>query len=222
MNILLTPSRLKNFFFTFICPTFYGKPPATPANTTSTVTQNNIPAELMPYATGMLSAANQQLYTHGANGAITGFQPFKPYSKNGADYVAPFSTLQKTSQAGAAKLQLPGQYAPATTMASNAGTQSGLAGANFARQAIDSNALADYMSPYMQNVVNRQKQEAIRDFGISGTQEMGSATQQGAFGGSREAIMAAENQRNMQWKLADSQATGTQNAFQNAQSQQQF
>lgn len=243
MNVLLTPSRLKRVFFTFICPTFYGGPPSQPSETTSTVTQNSIPAELMPYATGMLAAAKNQLYTFDKAGNISGFQPYKPYSANGKDYVAPFSSLQTKSQILANGLQTPGQYKGATNLSTTAGMnaltygkqanragnqadymggQAARAGADFARQAVDSKATAAYMSPYMQNVVNRQKQEAIRDFGISGAQQMGQATQQGAFGGSREAIMAAENERNMQWKLADIQATGTQNAFQDARSQQQF
>ena len=236
MNVLLTPSRLKRAFFTFICPTFYGGAPQQPSETTSTVNQNSIPAELMPYATGMLSAAKNQLYTFDKAGKITGFQPYKPYSKNAADYVAPFSPTQIKSQILANQLQTPGQYKGATNLSTTAGinaltagqravsmgNQAANAGLAFARQAVNPNATAAYMSPYMQNVVNRQKQEAIRDFGISGAQQMGQATQQGAFGGSREAIMAAENERNMQWKLADIQATGTQNAFQDARSQQQF
>lgn len=222
MNYLLTPNRLKKFFFTFICPTFYGGGPSVPANTTSTVTQNTIPAELMPYATGMLSAAKGQLYTQDAAGKITGFQPYKPYSANATDYVAPFSSLQTQSQQGAGALQTPGQFAPATGMAGMGGIQSLNAGANFANQATDPNATAAYMSPYMQNVVQQQQREANRTYDISATKEMGQATQQGAFGGSREALMAAENERNRNMELANIQATGTQNAYKDAQQQQQY
>ena len=223
MNYLLTPNSLKKFFFTFICPTFYGGGgPSTPANTTSTVTQNTIPAELMPYATGMLSAAKGQLYTQDDAGKITGFQPYKPYSANATDYVAPFSSLQTQSQQGAAGLQTPGQFAPATGMAGMGGIQSLNAGANFANQATDPNATAAYMSPYMQNVVQQQQREANRTYDISATKEMGQATQQGAFGGSREALMAAENERNRNMTQADIQATGTQNAYKDAQQQQQY
>lgn len=209
--------KLRNFhrfFFTYICPTFYGGAPSTPSNTTSNVTQNTIPKELMPYASGMLQAAKKQLYTTDEKGKITGYQPYKPFSTNANDYVAGFTPLQQQAQQGAANLQLPGQFGQATNLAQQAG--------NYSQLAQDPNAVAGFMSPYMQNVVDRQKMEANRDFGISGAQQMGQATRAGAFGGSREAIMAAENERNRQWKLSDIQASGTQNAFQNAQQNMQF
>jgi len=209
--------KLRNFhrfFFTYICPTFYGGAPSTPSNTTSNVTQNTIPKELMPYASGMLQAAKKQLYTTDEKGKITGYQPYKPFSTNANDYVAGFTPLQQQAQQGAANLQLPGQFGQATNLAQQAG--------NYSQQAQDPNAIKGFMSPYMQNVVDRQKMEANRDFDIKGTQQMGQATGAGAFGGSREAIMAAENERNRQWKLGDIQASGTQNAFQNAQQNMQF
>ena len=217
------PSSIHKFFFTYICPRFYGgSPPSAPSNTTSTVTQNSIPAELMPYATGMLSAASNQLYTKDASGGITGYQPYKPYSTNAQDYVAPFSSMQQQAQTSAAGLQTPGQFAPATQMAGLSGAGSMMAGQNYQNQATDPNSISAYMSPYMQNVVQQQMREANRNYDISATKEQGAATQAGAFGGSREALMAAENERNRNMELANIQATGTQNAFQNAQQAQQF
>lgn len=217
------PSSIHKFFFTYICPRFYGgSPPSAPSNTTSTVTQNSIPAELMPYATGMLSAASNQLYTKDASGGITGYQPYKPYSTNAQDYVAPFSSMQQQAQTSAAGLQTPGQFAPATQMAGLSGAGSMMAGQNYQNQATDPNSISAYMSPYMQNVVQQQQREANRTYDISAAKQQGVATQAGAFGGSREALMAAENERNRNMELANIQATGTQNAFQNAQQAQQF
>ena len=77
----------------------------------------------------------------------------------------------------------------------------------------------NYMSPYMQNVVNNQMREANRNYDISGAKQQSQATQSGAFGGGREAIMAAENERNRNTALEGIQAQGSQNAFQNAQQQ---
>jgi hypothetical protein len=77
----------------------------------------------------------------------------------------------------------------------------------------------NYMSPYMQNVVDTQMREANRNYDISGAQQQSRATQSGAFGGGREAIMAAENERNRNTALGGIQAQGLQNAFQNAQQQ---
>ena len=76
-----------------------------------------------------------------------------------------------------------------------------------------------FMSPYMQAVVDAQQREAIRQSDIAGTQMAGQATQAGAFGGSRYGLQEAERQRNLATQLGQIQATGLQNAFQNAQQQ---
>jgi len=76
-----------------------------------------------------------------------------------------------------------------------------------------------YMSPYMQNVVDIQKREAQRQSAIQGTQQQAQAVGAGAFGGSRDAIMRAERERNLGQQMGDIQATGQQAAFQNAQQQ---
>jgi hypothetical protein len=80
-------------------------------------------------------------------------------------------------------------------------------------------AAQNYMNPYMQNVVDIQKREAQRSADIAGTQRGAQAAQSGAFGGSRQAIMDAEANRNLSQQLGDIQATGSQAAFQNAQQQ---
>jgi len=96
------------------------------------------------------------------------------------------------------------------------------AGEQFARQATDPNAIQAYMSPYMQNAVDFQKSEAVRDFNIGQQAQKARAVGAGAFGGSRQAIAEAEAQRNLGTQLAGIQATGTQKAFEDAQRQQQF
>lgn len=79
--------------------------------------------------------------------------------------------------------------------------------------------IGGYMSPYMQNVVDIQKREAARQSGIAGLQQAGQATQAGAFGGGRDAIMRAERERNLGTQMNDIQAQGLQSAFANAQNQ---
>jgi len=96
------------------------------------------------------------------------------------------------------------------------------AGANYAAQATNPNATAAYMSPYMQNVVDYQKSQALRDYGIGQGMRQAGAVSKGAFGGSRQAIENAEAQRNLNSQLQGIEATGAQQAFQNAQGQQQF
>lgn len=79
--------------------------------------------------------------------------------------------------------------------------------------------IGGYMSPYMQNVVDIQKREAARQSGIAGLQQQAQATQAGAFGGGRDAIMRAERERNLGQQMNDIQSQGLQSAFANAQNQ---
>lgn len=96
------------------------------------------------------------------------------------------------------------------------------AGQQFARQATDPNAVAAYMSPYMQNVVDTQKQAAVRDYQMAMPALSAQAARAGAFGGTRDSIQRAEAAKNLTSQLQGIQAQGTQQAFQNAQAQQQF
>jgi len=79
--------------------------------------------------------------------------------------------------------------------------------------------IGSYMSPYMQNVVDIEKREAGRQAGIAGTQQQAQATQAGAFGGGRDAIMRAERERNLAQQMGDIQAKGSQAAFEQGANQ---
>lgn len=96
------------------------------------------------------------------------------------------------------------------------------AGEAFARQATDPRSVQAYMSPYMQNAVDAQKSEATRDYLKQLQGQRAQAVGKGAFGGSRQAIAEAESQRSLNTQLQNIQALGTQQAFQDAQRQQQF
>jgi len=80
-------------------------------------------------------------------------------------------------------------------------------------------AAGAYMSPYMQNVVDISKREAQRQADIAATQRGARFASAGAFGGARQAIENAEAQRNLATQMGDIQATGLQNAYQQAQQQ---
>jgi microsomal dipeptidase-like Zn-dependent dipeptidase len=79
--------------------------------------------------------------------------------------------------------------------------------------------VSKYMSPYQQNVTDIQKREAIRQSDIQGTQQQAQATQSGAFGGSRDAIMRAERERNLGQQMGDIQARGDQANYEQASKQ---
>ena len=193
-----------------------GSPASGPTQTT--VTNTNIPDYAQPYVSNMLNAAQAQIYTPD----MTGFNAYTPYSQNPQDYVAGFSPLQQQAQSSAANLQLPGAMGAAQGLTA-AGTLGAFgAGQNYANQATDPNAMQAYMSPYENNVIQQQLAENARQYGIQGAGEQAAATSAGAFGGTREALMNAENTRNQ--NIAGNQivAQGLQNAFQNAQQAQQF
>ena len=156
---------------------------------------------------------------------------------------APQDILQQRAYQGAANLQVPGQYGQATDvtgagitgalgtagqagqyggMGAGIGAQAAQAGRQYAQQATNPYAMQAYMSPYMQNVVDVQQREAQRASDIAGAAQRGQATQQGAFGGSRQALMEAERQRNLATQMGNIQATGLQSAFDQARQAQQF
>lgn len=201
-------------------------PPAAATPTSTTVQNTNIPEYLRPYAETMLGATQQQLFNTQQNDdgttQITGVKPYQPYSQNPQDYVASFSPLQNQAMDTAANMQVPGQYNAATGMAGMAGMQGLNAGNQYNQMATNPYATQAFMNPYIQNSLQPQLAEIQRQYDITGTGEMSNATKAGAFGGSREALMAAENQRNA--GLAKNQAIGQgyNNAFQAAQQAQQY
>lgn len=197
-----------------------------PQPTSSTTQTSNIPEYARPYVETMLGATQQQLFNTeaGPDGTtnITGVKPYQPYSTNMQDYVAAYSPLQQQAQQGVADLQMPSQYGQGTGAALMGTGQALTAGQRYANQATDPNAVQSYMNPYLNASLQPQLQEIGRQYDITGTQEMGNATRSGAFGGNREALMAAENQRNKNTAMNQAIGTGYNNAFQAAQQAQQY
>lgn len=158
--------------------------------TTSTGTTYN--TNIPEYAepyVNTMLSATQKQLFDMSGNEITGFKPYNPYSKNASDYVAPFSPMQQQAMRTAASPEA------------------------FGRE------VSGYMSPYMQNVVDIQKREAMRGAGIMGAQQQAQATGAGAFGGYREGIQRAENMRNLGTQMNDIQLKGQQMAFDDATKQ---
>ena len=76
-----------------------------------------------------------------------------------------------------------------------------------------------YMNPYLQTSLNPQLAEARRQSDITAQQNNAAMTKAGAFGGGRQAILTAENQRNLGTNLANITGQGYNTAYQNAMSQ---
>jgi len=179
-----------------------------PSNTTSTSTQT---AELPEWARGYA----KDVLAKGA--ALTDINQ-NPYQTYNQPRIAGFTPMQQAAQQGAANMGVSKQLGTGTNLATASG-QGGLGIAASANPENFQSQVGGYMNPYMKNVLDPQMAEMRRQYGISGTQQAGAATQAGAFGGSRDAIMAAENQRNL--GTAQNQAIGQAygNAFNAAQNQ---
>lgn len=79
--------------------------------------------------------------------------------------------------------------------------------------------VGQYMSPYVDQVIQNQIASSNRGYDISAANEAARATQAGAFGGGRQAIMQAENERARNSANQNITAQGLQNAFQGATGQ---
>lgn len=211
--------------------------------TQSTTVTSNIPEYARPYVETMLGAAQKQAYKYDDAGNIVGFQPYIPYGatvgpggeitntaqEQAQAAVAGFAPMQEQAFRQTAGLRVPAgygigsQFAGAGGMgAANLAQQAAGAGQQYYGLATDPFAQQAFMSPYMQNAVNRQKFEAMRDYDIGLAKQRQQAVGAGAFGGSRMAIAEAEANRNLQQQLQNIQAAGTQRAFEQGQQAQQF
>ena len=76
-----------------------------------------------------------------------------------------------------------------------------------------------YMNPYLQQSLDPQLAEARRQSDITAQQNNAAMTTAGAFGGGRQAILTAENQRNLGTNLANITGQGYNTAYTNAMGQ---
>jgi hypothetical protein len=145
-----------------------------------------------------------------------------PYQAYGGNRIAGFDPMQQQAFQEAQNLGPAKQLGTGTQLAGMAGIGSMQAGQNYANQATNPYATQAYMSPYIQNALAPQMQEAARQSDIVGQQNAGQAARSGAFGGSRFGLQEAERQRNLGTLQNSIYGQGMQNAFQNASQAQQF
>jgi len=141
-----------------------------------------------------------------------------PYQTYSGDRIAGFSPMQQQAMQNAQGMTTAPQIGQATA----ASTMAGLGGLGVAGQANPygfQNQVGGYMNPYMNQILAPQLAEANRNYDIGATKQQSAATQAGAFGGSREAIMAAENERNRNTGLNQIYGQGLNTAYTNAQNQ---
>ena len=178
-----------------------------PAQPTST-SQTTIPEYAKPYAEKMLGKAEAATEA--------------PYQTYGGQRLATATPEQQAVRQNVAGMQQPGQFAAGTGLAAAGGLGALGAGQQYMQMATDPGAQQAFMSPYMQNVVELQKQEAIRDAQKGQLGQNLAAARQGTYGGARQTLAGTERERNLQEQLAKIQAAGSQSAYDQAVKAQQF
>jgi hypothetical protein len=183
---------------------------ATSTSVSSALT--DVPAILQPYLTapgGVLPTA--QTITSKTYDQMYG-DPLKEAGLAGAGRVASLSPMQVQVGDKLKNMALPDQFGTGTSaVESGIGTLTGMTNADQVQK---------YMSPYVQNVVDVNKAEALRDAQKQLVGANLASSRQGTYGGARNALMQSEADRNLQTKMGSIQATGMQNAFDAAQKAQ--
>ena len=201
-----------------------GATPTTAKTTTIPASQSTLSPNFSPYVYNML-----------AKGEAAANLPYQPFT--GERFAGP-SPLQQQAFQGLSNLQLPAEFQAGSQLAALAGISAGNLGnyapgrfANFYQTPQeyspetmstglgDVKSVQDYMNPYQQNVIDIQAREARRQADIGRQSEQARLAQAGAYGGSRQAIMEAERQRNLGTQIGDIQEKGLQSAYDRAQAQ---
>ena len=114
---------------------------------------------------------------------------------------------------------MPSSMSDAATTAGNIATKAQGLSYTPTTQSFDATQAQNYMNPYLQASLNPQLDEARRQSQITQQQNAAKMTQAGGFGGSRQAILDAETQRNLANTQANITGQGYSSAFNNAQQQ---
>lgn len=177
----------------------------TAINAGLTGTESNLSNWAGPYVTNMLG-----------QGAALANQPYQAY---GGQMTAGVSPLQQQAFNQAGSLQTPGAIGQAANTAGGIAQQAQNMQYTPTTTSFGSEQAQQYMNPYLQaalapQMAEMQRQNQIANMGINAK-----LTQAGGFGGGRQAVYNAENQRNMLQQMNQTLGQGYSNAFQQAQQQ---
>jgi hypothetical protein len=129
------------------------------------------------------------------------------------------SDLQNQAWQGLSNLTLPETMTTAGDNLTNIGDKAQGITYNAVGSAFDQAQAQQYMNPYLQSALNPQLEEARRQSQITQLGNQAKATQAGAFGGGRSAIMEAETQRALGSNLANITGAGYNTAYDKAMAQ---
>jgi len=170
---------------------------------------SDLPEWAKPYAKETLGKAS----------ALTDINQ-NPYQTYGGERTAGFTPMQQQAQTAAAQLQPSqlGQYAGQLAGAATYGAL-GTTYDPYQMGQFTSQAAGQYMNPFTEQAMAPQLREAQRSSEMQRMADQAQAVRSGAFGGSRQAIIEAERQRNLGMQQGDIRARGYQAAFDRAQEQ---
>ena len=171
-----------------------------------TVVQSNLPKYVRPYVERMLDRTEAE--------SLRDYETYEGQRLAGEAQDTLESRRRARDIAGT-----PIAGIPAAQAATAAGTARALQGMGYEAEAFGPDAISSRMSPFMQQVVDVQKERAILDAQRQGAGRAAQAVQAGAFGGSRAAIQEGMAQEALGRQLAEIQASGQQQAFEQAQQQ---
>lgn len=126
----------------------------------------------------------------------------------------PYQTYQGPLTAGASELQSQAFQGIGGLTVPNQGQYSAVGG-SFTDQGVAQN----YMNPYLSQVLNPQLAEMQRQSSINLQPQLAKLTAAGGYGGSREALLRGEEQRNLLDKTAQATGQAYGNAFTQAMNQ---
>jgi hypothetical protein len=182
----------------------------------------DVPEVLRPYITGtggVLPTAQTFFATPYADRYKAPLEKAELYGSSRVAGKSPFQQKLETGLTALETAGTPSQFASGTT-ATGLGAGSTALGLGALGSMTDATKTASYMSPYVQNVIDVNKAEALRDAQKGLIAQNLGAARQGTYGGARNVLAQAEQDRNLQTKLGNIQATGMQNAFDAAQKAQ--
>ena len=183
-----------------------------PVTTSVSSALTDVPAILRPYLTdkgGILPTAQTLL---AKDYASTYGNALRDANLAGSQRVAGPSPMQTQVGNELQKMKTPDQFAAGTNAVNyGIGTLQGMT---------DADKTQAFMSPYIQNVLDVNKAEAMRDAQRTLLSQNLAAGRTGSYGNSANILAQAEAQRNLQSQLAKVQATGMQNAFEDARKSQ--
>jgi hypothetical protein len=197
-----------------------------PSNSTQTSYSTNLPEYAKPFYEELLKQTGKQVYQTDTSGNVTGVKEFTPYS---GERIAGFTPGQQAVQQEVAGLQTPGGFGTAARgLGAGEAMGYGTAGLGLSQAfgynptaisggTFDPYAAAYYSSPYESAVTDVAVREARRQGDIERSRGAMGAIGRGTFGGARQALMQAEQDRNLAQNIGDIRARGAQSGYENAQ-----